>query len=138
MNVVIDEAEEISMKSLNRHKLGRILLKVSLTQNLYWTTFLFRATTLHWSKPYSKMEGCLWMMVVLLYRINISLFILKVLDKSVNQFHTKYNRMTTLLSILCFWDKQHDTYIVLVPVLYSNAGNFTKRNMGKKAHKNSF
>ena len=28
MNVVIDEAEEINMKSLNRHKLGRILLKV--------------------------------------------------------------------------------------------------------------
>jgi small nuclear ribonucleoprotein E len=27
MNIVIDEAEEINVKSLNRHKLGRILLK---------------------------------------------------------------------------------------------------------------
>uniref|UniRef100_A0A915N4Y4 Small nuclear ribonucleoprotein E n=1 Tax=Meloidogyne javanica TaxID=6303 RepID=A0A915N4Y4_MELJA len=27
MNVVVDEAEEVNMKSLNRHKLGRILLK---------------------------------------------------------------------------------------------------------------
>ncbi|KAF7627173.1 Small nuclear ribonucleoprotein E [Meloidogyne graminicola] len=29
MNVVVDEAEEVNMKSLNRHKLGRILLKAS-------------------------------------------------------------------------------------------------------------
>jgi len=45
MNVVVDEAEEVNMKSLNRHKLGRILLKVFLEFKEHFTDLILRATT---------------------------------------------------------------------------------------------